>query len=293
MSCTRKMMKWFCSIADTIMGQKFGQHFLHDQEILSHIAQEADGLVEQFECMSVLEIWPWRGALTKHLMQRTYRLILNEVDTSLQWLLKDLTQGKNISIVRWDVLQQELVTNDEGMVVFWGLTLDVKKTLVVGNLPYYITSPILRKFFEGQDFPGGVFLIQKEVADKVRRDAEKKSYLRRLLNRTHQVRYAFTVKAESFTPPPNVTSAVIVIEKLASARLENCFEERLLSFLNVVSPFKRKTLGKIQKMQKEQFEHLGLSLPEAYLWMRLEELWWEEMRKIVCWIDWLNLYTKA
>jgi 16S rRNA (adenine1518-N6/adenine1519-N6)-dimethyltransferase len=196
-------------------------------------------------------------------------------------LLKDLTHGKNISIVRGDVLQQELVMNDDGRVDFGGRVLNVEKTLVVGNLPYYITSPILRKFFEGQKFPGGVFLVQKEVADKVRWDADKKSYLRWLLNRTHQVRYAFTVKAESFTPPPNVTSAVIVIEKLASARMENDFEERLLSFLDIVSPFKRKTLGKIQKMQKEHFERLGFSIPESYLGMRLEELGWQEMGKIL------------
>jgi 16S rRNA (adenine1518-N6/adenine1519-N6)-dimethyltransferase len=53
------------------------------------------------------------------------------------------------------------------------------KTLVVGNLPYYITSPILRKFFTGDDlvFPGGIFLVQKEVAEKIMTSAKKKSFL--------------------------------------------------------------------------------------------------------------------
>jgi 16S rRNA (adenine1518-N6/adenine1519-N6)-dimethyltransferase len=66
------------------MGQKFGQHFLHDQEVLSRTAEEIDRLVEQFESTHVIEIGPGRGALTKHLMKREYGLILNEVDTSLQ-----------------------------------------------------------------------------------------------------------------------------------------------------------------------------------------------------------------
>ena len=103
----------------------------------------------------------------------------------------------------------------------------------------------MRLFFGDKrvgDFPAGVFLMQEEVAQKIRRDAPKKSYLRWLVNRTSQVQYAFTVKADSFSPPPKVVSAVIVVEKLASDRAVNINEERLLAFLDIASPFKRKTL---------------------------------------------------
>jgi len=72
------------------------------------------------------------------------------------------------------------------------------QTLVVGNLPYYITSPILRKFFgypakdgtgSQQEFAGGVFMVQDEVGQKLRSDAKKKSYLRWLLNYAYEVKY--------------------------------------------------------------------------------------------------------
>jgi 16S rRNA (adenine1518-N6/adenine1519-N6)-dimethyltransferase len=72
---------------------------------------------------------------------------------------------------------------------------DQVKTLVVGNLPYYITSPIFRKFFEDHQFTGGVFLIQKEVAEKIMTNAHKKSYLRWLLNNHYEIDYCFTVPA--------------------------------------------------------------------------------------------------
>jgi 16S rRNA (adenine1518-N6/adenine1519-N6)-dimethyltransferase len=289
------------------MGQKFGQHFLHDQEVLERIVEEVrilvngqlmieDGqlTVDNWSwMMTILEIGPGRGALTKVLMkefgygrgdEKQAQLILSEIDVSLQWLLSDLTQGKGIPIVRGDILEQELVVNDDGGIDFSGHTLDVDNTFIVGNLPYYITSPILRKFFGDHSvakFPAWVFLIQKEVADKIRWDVDKKSYLRWLLNRTAKVHYAFTVKAESFSPPPKVTSAVIVVEKLASGSEINVNQERLLAFLDLTSSFKRKTLWKIQKMQKEWFERWGFSIPERCLGMRLEELWREEMGEIV------------
>ena len=83
--------------------------------------------------------------------------------------------------------------------------------MIVGNLPYYITSPIFRVFFGygEQHFAGGVFMIQKEVADKISEDAGKKSFLRWLLNYAHKVSYLKTVPAKAFKPAPKVTSAIV------------------------------------------------------------------------------------
>ena len=89
--------------------------------------------------------------------------------------------------------------------------IDSKKTLVVGNLPYYITSPILRKFFGNgmQNFAGGFFMVQDEVAQKLDIHAKKKSYLWWLLNCLYTVTYAKTVPAKCFKPAPKVKSALI------------------------------------------------------------------------------------
>jgi 16S rRNA (adenine1518-N6/adenine1519-N6)-dimethyltransferase len=264
------------------MGQKFGQHFLHDQWVLHRIIEQIEKLVTQSEWgMSILEIGPGRWALTKYLLQKEWNLVLSEIDITLKEPLEHLLDGRDIPIVWGDVLEQKLQISTPWVVNFWWQHLETWKTLIVGNLPYYITSPILRKFFADQCFPGWVFLIQQEVAEKIRRDAHKKSYLRRLLNRTHKVIYAFTVKAWSFSPPPNVVSSVIRLEELPVQNLEDVFEEPMLRFLDLASPFKRKTLGKIQKMKKTEFEFLGITIPDDLLGKRLEELWWEEMKRIV------------
>jgi 16S rRNA (adenine1518-N6/adenine1519-N6)-dimethyltransferase len=99
--------------------------------------------------------------------------------------------------------------------------IDRSTTLIVGNLPYYITSPILRQFFEHDSFIGGVFLIQKEVAEKIMTEAPKKSYLWRLLNNHYDVRYCFTVKPKCFNPPPKVDSAVISLTRKAQGEIDD------------------------------------------------------------------------
>jgi 16S rRNA A1518/A1519 N6-dimethyltransferase RsmA/KsgA/DIM1 with predicted DNA glycosylase/AP lyase activity len=76
------------------------------------------------------------------------------------------------------------------------------------------------------------------------------------------VLYAFPVPATSFTPPPKVLSAVIIVEKLASPCLEDALEPRLLQFLDIVSGFKRKTLGKIAKIQEVLFDAHSFFVPE-------------------------------
>lgn len=265
--------------------------------------------MQRYTATTILEIGPGKGALTKWLLKMQSRLILSEIDESLKWLLTDLVWKSGTPIVWGDVLQQPFVRQDNWLIQFGQETLSDSETIIAWNLPYYITSPIMRLFFGDQrvgNFPAWVFLIQEEVAQKIRRDAQKKSYLRWLVNRTSQVHYSFTVKAASFLPPPKVVSAVIVVEKLASDREININEERLLAFLNIASPFKRKTLWKIKKMQKEICDRFGFFVPEELKGKRLEELGWDEMIRIVgkevvngeeyegsrCEIQWINFNVR-
>ncbi len=112
------------------------------------------------------------------------QLVCYEVDTNMEQKLAKLQkQHTTMEVVRGDFLQQDLSNYDQ------------KTTIVVGNLPYYITSPIFRTCFEENSFLGGVFLIQKEVATKIMTNASKKSYLRWLLNNHYTIDYCFTVPA--------------------------------------------------------------------------------------------------
>jgi 16S rRNA (adenine1518-N6/adenine1519-N6)-dimethyltransferase len=90
-----------------------------------------------------------------------------------------------------------------------------------------------------------VFLIQKEVADKIKTDAPKKSYLWWLVNNYYTIDYLFIVKPKSFRPPPKVDSAVITFTRKEKPELDEM--SGLITFLDHVSYMKRKTLGAIQK----------------------------------------------
>ncbi len=127
---------------------------------------------------------------------------------------------------------------------------------------------------------GGVFLIQKEVAEKIVHDAHKKSYLRWLLNYAHRVEYAFTVPAKAFTPAPKVTSAVIRILPKLLHDIPHCDYTSLLGFLDRFSPFKRKTLGASAKIVAK---HEGECLYDiqSFAHLRLEELGWSEMEEML------------
>lgn len=145
-------------------------------------------------------------------------------------------QEANVTLILGDVLEhdpEELVKDRKQ---------DPASTIVAGNLPYYITSPILTQFFGGDTplFPAGIFMIQKEVADKIESGAEKKSFLRRLLNYHYEVRYLKTVPAKAFSPAPKVQSAIISL--IRKKTTPGCHLGQVRTILERISMYKRKTL---------------------------------------------------
>ena len=176
--------------------QKLGQHFLVRGSILERIAATAcpDG-----EDLAV-EIGPGRGALTEKLLKRAARVVAVEIDPYLVEHLRQKFAGEDrLEIVHADVLATDLT--------HWG------RGPVVGNLPYYITSPILEKV-ASLDVPRAVFLIQKEVAERlVARPGEREyGFLTVHMALLADIRLCFGVKPAAFHPPPKVDSAVVLIE---------------------------------------------------------------------------------
>ncbi len=248
------------------MGQFLWQHFLSDESVLQQIVDTVTFAKEKFGTPDCLEIGPGWGALTEFLIPLFQKKVLFEMDERLEKGLKKISDD-NTQIIWWDVLVSDVTS--------------YKWYLVVWNLPYYITSPIFRKFFEEKtDFPWWVFLIQKEVGEKIATTTKKKSYLWWLINYYYTIEYCFTVDKNAFTPPPKVQSAVVMFskrEKIPAVPLK-----RVLVFLEIVSQYSRKTLGKIQKMRIDDFVVWWFSLPENCRSKRLEELWREEI-EIICW----------
>ena len=203
------------------MPRKLGQHFLRDANILARIAAAA--------CPSptgkVLEIGPGRGALTAHLLPLCDRLVAIEIDHDFIAPLR--VRFPALQVVEADVLSVNLQ--------------DFAATSVVGNLPYYITSPIIERVLALEGLSSAVFLIQREVGERIAAKHGKRDYgyLSAITQLIAHVELLFIVPPEAFAPPPKVESAVI---RLTPKPHRPADFEAVKRFLGICFQHKRKTL---------------------------------------------------
>ena len=205
--------------------RKLGQHFLVSQSILEKLAQAACG--DHVPC--VIEIGPGRGALTRHLLPRTGELHAIEIDTTLaDFLQREFASEPKLHVHQADVLSIDLAQ--------WG------EAAIAGNLPYYITSPIIRKFLElNQPFRSAVFLVQRVVADRLLANPGTRDYgyLTVITRIVCDVELVCHVPPGAFSPPPKVESAAVRLNRKASQPANT---EELLTFIGRCFAQKRKTL---------------------------------------------------
>lgn len=212
------------------MPTKLGQNFLRDGSVLEKII-EASGLKEgDF----VIEIGPGEGVLTEKLASYVKKVIAIELDGKLsQSLAEKFKNNKKIEIINGDILKINLPE-----ILKLNLSENYK---VIANIPYYITSPIIRLFLEQIRQPQKMILmVQKEVAERIAAQPGKMSILAVAVQYYSSAEVLFAVSRKSFLPAPEVDSAVIKII------LKNKFnKEKDKKFFRIVrSGFsaKRKTL---------------------------------------------------
>ena len=203
------------------MGQRLGQHFLVKGSILERIAAAA--CPDHVEL--VLEIGPGRGALTEKLLQRASRVVAIELDPYLVDHLRSRFDDR-LEVVHQNVLDADLSP--------W------PGAPVVGNLPYYITSPILEKVAR-LDYARAVFLMQKEVAHRLVAGPGSRDYGYLTIQTAvfARPRLLFEVKPSAFHPPPKVDSAVVLLERRPPALAD---PDAFLRFARECFRQKRKTL---------------------------------------------------
>lgn len=254
-----------------IMWTYLWQNFLIDAKVRSYIADKVLALYHECWCESLIEIGPGKWSITK---------LIDTISPNFFVIDKDPTFYDNwqLKIENWEFILGDVLEVDVEKVLS-EKNLHSEKTLIVGNLPYYITSPILRKFFSvWQNYAGGVFMVQDEVGQKIKTDAKKKSYLRRLLNFFYDVSYLKWVPAKCFKPAPKVKSCLIELRiKNEELRID---WNRFVEFLELFAPFSRKTLGAIQTMINKKSD-MSFIIPESLKKKRLEELSWDTIQQIL------------
>jgi len=179
----------------------FGQNFLINKRILEEIVQVADLKSSDV----VLEIGAGLGNLTKRLAKKVKKVVAIEKDRRLVRILKErLSDFTNIKIVEGDIL---ISTTDH-------LQLGTNYK-IVANLPYYITSPIIRKFLEYENPPKlMVLMVQKEVAERICAKPPKMSLLSVAVQFYSRPEIVKIVKKDFFWPKPKVDSAILRIVPL-------------------------------------------------------------------------------
>lgn len=225
--------------------KSLGQHWLRDRLTLEHIADCADVTAED----AVLEIGPGLGTLTSELLRRAKKVVAVEFDTELARKLPGQFPGKNLEVIQSDILSFDLSD----------LPTDYK---VVANVPYYITSKIVRLLMVANNKPSvAVLLVQKEVAERLAAQPGNMSILAVSAQLFADVTLGDVVPAELFTPPPKVDSQVVILKTRQRPFLTEVNEK---DFFRVV---KAGFAAKRKKLRSSLAGGLGVSKDQAVTYL--------------------------
>ncbi len=210
--------------------KKLGQNFLQDPNILEEIV----AIANVNEKDTVLEIGPGLGSLTRHLAEKAEKVIAVEIDKNIIPPLRASLAGyPNATIIEGDMLK---ITPSE--------IINAPEYLVVANIPYYITSALLRHLIENKPRPKRMVLtIQKEVAKRICTPEGKKMSLLALSIQVYgKPEVAAEIPASAFYPPPKVDSAIIRIDLYKDARIPAHLLDDFFHLAKAGFSQKRKTL---------------------------------------------------
>lgn len=210
--------------------KSLGQNFLQDENILKNIANSITTKTNDL----IIEIGPGKGALTKYLKEKNSFLICYEIDERMKEILKKLEDNKT-KIIFNDFLQADIINDSQEFAY--------ENIYIIANIPYYITTPIIKKVIKQEKLKSMTLLIQKEVAERLSAKPGSKSYgsLTVYLNYYFNINYLFNVSKYAFNPIPKVESAVVNFERIKN-KISVKNEELFFKLINDSFKMKRKTL---------------------------------------------------
>ena len=216
--------------------KSLGQNFIVEPNILASIVKAA-GLDEN---TNVIEVGPGIGALTEYVARSSKQVVAFEIDDRLIPVLEDtLSPYDNIRVVHQDVLKANLKE-------VLAETIDLEEPLmVVANLPYYITTPIIMHFLESElRIDGLVIMMQKEVADRITAAPGSKAYgsLSIAIQYYMEAEIAFIVPKTVFVPQPNVDSAILKLTRRDKPVVEVKDEKFFFELIRASFVQRRKTI---------------------------------------------------
>lgn len=228
---TKSELKKFWEKHDFRPRKRLGQNFLIDKNIKDKILQN----LQITPVDTVVEIGPGFGELTVDLARLSGKVFAIEKDKKIVEILKnDGKLSKDVSLIEKDFLDADLAK-----------ILKSKKAIIYGNLPYYITSPILEKLFNNITLVKDIYLVmQKEVADRIAAKPGGKDIGRLSLFVQYyaEPKVVFKIKRNSFYPIPKVDSVFLRLKVLPRGKVEVKDEKLLFEIIKIAYSKRRKTI---------------------------------------------------
>jgi 16S rRNA (adenine1518-N6/adenine1519-N6)-dimethyltransferase len=230
---------------DFQFSKRFGQNLLANANIIEKIIEVAEINAQD----TVIEIGPGFGALTSRLSKTAKRVVAVEIDRRMMPILEEVLRGAdNVEIINVDFMRYDL-------------SLHAEKFILAGNLPYYITTPIIAKVLEGEALAQRlVFMVQKELAERLCAPPGNKKYgaISVLVQYHTHAEIAMQVPKTVFIPQPNVDSAVIrltpYVKKPVQVKSEKMFFSLVKAGFGQRRKMLRNALGALNT-EKEKLEH--------------------------------------
>lgn len=247
--------------------KKMGQNFLKDIDVINTICEKCPNLSE-YDC--VIEIGPGLGAITKFLSQKAKNLICVELDKRLYANLKAKYKAKNIQIINDDFLELDLNT----------LCNQYKNIIVVANIPYSITTPIVLKCLSFNKIKTSYIMVQKEVANKWSSNKpSERNAATNAINYYLDVQKIMDIKNSAFEPSPKVDSCMVLLKRKNN-------EEYNPNFYNFMRPF---FLSKRKKM----LNNIPSNINKEKLIKFLEQLGFDSNVRAekLTYKDWIKIYN--
>lgn len=224
--------------------KSLGQHWLTDEPTLAYIASQADLSPND----TVLEIGPGLGSLTTHLAKAAGNVLAIELDDNLAAMLPERVTAKNLDVLQGDILKYDL-------------TQLPARYKVVANIPYYLTSNLIRILSESRNPPDMmVLLIQKEVAQRIGASPGAMSLLAVSVQLYYEVSLGEVIPAKLFSPPPKVDSQVLILNRRPKPLFKNLDTEDFFRVVKAGFSEKRKKLRSSLagglRISKEQADNL-------------------------------------
>jgi 16S rRNA (adenine1518-N6/adenine1519-N6)-dimethyltransferase len=218
------------------ISKNLGQNFLIDKNIIEKIVEGAGIGKDDL----VIEIGPGIGALTEAAAARADKVIGIEIDRNLTPVLTEALSGyENIEIINGDILK----VNIDELIKRTGKKAGEVK--IIGNLPYYITTPVIMKILEDKAQAESLtVMVQREVADRIKAGPGTKKYgaITAAINYYCEVEHVIDVSREVFMPKPNVDSAVIRLRIRKTPPVDLIDEKAFFSCIKASFGQRRKTL---------------------------------------------------